>query len=733
MRRHQQCVLGLGISILGVLILSPALMGQASSDSQKAVGIPTDWSHHHVIFSRPATPEQARRVEKHERYWQQQRRRSPAKLREAATLRDVENGDALLPELRLDPSEWFGGKNKNHQGFKGDWAQDIGPGATVGDINYPAKFSFSATTANCIGAPQPDFVVYPTGLPGTSSQASIVAYDNIYSGCSGDGAVPTVYWAYNTDNGSVTSSPVFSRDGTQLAFVLTGGGYASRLVLLKWAASTTDSVGSPTSLPRLTNAAYPTCTAPCMTATALRDPLGAVQSVTYSSVFYDYDSDTAFVGDDGGWLHQFNPVFNGTPAEVKSAGWPVQVNPISPTPLTSPVFDDTSQKVFVADNGGFLYRVGPLTAAVADSSGPLDVSSENDGGPGIVQGPIVDSSAEVVYVFASSDGSGLCQSGNDCTAVYELPVNFAENATGHEVVVGESTLSGNPPTPLFIGGFDSTYLNSVNASGHLYVCGNTGGPPILYQVTIQAGVAQSLSTGGPVLSNAFTPCSPVTDVLNPNASGGATEWIFASAEADGISVGCSAGGCIFNFKDTPWLPATTYAVGQEVLDSRLRIEVVTVGGISGGTTPAWSATIGGTTSDGGVTWLDQGPVTAVPYASWTATHNYTKGNPILDPNGNIELVTSSGTRTSGGTRPTFNTTPGGTTSDGTGGLVWTNVGAIATAAITEDGGTSGIIWDNTVGTGTLAGASQVYFSTLSGGCGAGTDGCAVQASQSALH
>src|SRR5208283_4863824 len=90
MRRHQQRVLGLGISILGVLILAPVLAGQASPDSEKSAGLPTDWSHHHVIFSRPATPERAQKVEQDERYWQQQRRQSPAKLIEAARVRDAE-------------------------------------------------------------------------------------------------------------------------------------------------------------------------------------------------------------------------------------------------------------------------------------------------------------------------------------------------------------------------------------------------------------------------------------------------------------------------------------------------------------------------------------------------------------------------------------------------------------------------------------------------------------------
>ncbi|MGC2367327.1 MAG: hypothetical protein WA555_20155 [Candidatus Sulfotelmatobacter sp.] len=95
------------------------------------------------------------------------------------------------------------------------------------------------------------------------------------------------------------------------------------------------------------------------------------------------------------------------------------------------------------------------------------------------------------------------------------------------------------------------------------------------------------------------------------------------------------------------------------------------------------------------------------------------------------MVTTAGP--SGLTIPTFNSTAGGTTTDGT--VTWTNVGAIGTAALPAAGGTSGIIIDNIVGSGTLAGASQVYFSTLSDqtcATSGGSGGCAVQASQSAL-
>jgi hypothetical protein len=236
---------------------------------------------------------------------------------------------------------------------------------------------------------------------------------------------------------------------------------------------------------------------------------------------------------------------------------------------------------------------------------------------------------------------------------------------------------------------------------------------------------------GPFLSNSPESCSPVTDFMNPNAGGG-NEWLYASVEDVGIASGCSVGGCIFNFKDTPWLPSTVYTVGQEILDSHFQIQAVAVGGTSGATVPTWQH-VGLTTTDGTVQWICQGVASAITLPAWLAGHSYSLHNKILDNNNNVQFASVAGK--SGGTIPTFNQTPGGTTSDGTNGLVWTNIGSIATADMPASGGTSGIIIDNTVGTGTLAGASQVYFSTLSDqACGtSGTGGCAVQSSQAGLH
>ena len=213
------------------------------------------------------------------------------------------------------------------------------------------------------------------------------------------------------------------------------------MVLLKWAASTTetvaipDPVGHPRSvlfLPR----------SPCRAELDLIDGV-SFPTDTNSSIFVDYPSDTAFVGDDSGYLHKFNPVFNSTalnpPSEVTGGGWPVQVNPGTPTALTSPVYDSVTGNVFVADAGGFLYSVNSSTAAVTQSA-LLDYSVAFDvpAGPGIVEGPILDYTAGQVYVFATSDGSGLCAGGADCAAVYQLPTSFTAGDTGLEAVVGSS-------------------------------------------------------------------------------------------------------------------------------------------------------------------------------------------------------------------------------------------------------------------------------------------------------
>ena len=230
-----------------------------------------------------------------------------------------------------------------------------------------------------------------------------------------------------------------------------------------------------------------------------------------------------------------------------------------------------------------------------------------------------------------------------------------------------------------------------------------------------------------------TGCSPATDIPNPNVTGGATDWIFASVQNNGLGTIFAPGGCLMNFKNQPWPASTVYAVGQQVLDTHFQIQTVRVGGTSRATTPPWSLVVGATTTDNTVRWLNQGRQVVV-HNTWLPAHTYALNAVIVDSNGDIQLVTTAGTsRTALQGHPTWSLVVNAITADNT--VRWRNLGSVASASLATSGGASGIIIDNTVGTDTMAGASQVYFSTQGNQtCGtSGPGGCAVQASQPALQ
>ena len=696
--------LGYCAGVLGLVALGWILTGQAARPSHQ--GQPMDWTHRHVIFSQPSTDAQAAAVMHDPRYWQQFNRQH------------------FVRTLNVGQADLNSGLFANAPGSQGAWSENLGSGANAGAGVYPAKYSFSVTTANCGGtAARPDTVVFSTGLAGKATQANIVAFDNLYAGCGG--TVPQVYWAYNTGIGTgwqILTSPISSEDGTQVAFVQRSGGVAY-LVLLKWAPGGT--ISSPIAPVNITNLSlYRGCTAPCMTQIELMTGGSLVTAMddTTSSVFPVYGLDVIWVGGEFGWLNKFTGVFKGTPARVTTGGFPVQV-PVGGNLFTSsPVYDFASNSVFISDTGGFLDRVSS-TGAVT-TSGQLDFGI--GGSATVIASPVVDSTSGKVYVFASSDGTNA--------AVYQLPTNFAAGSTGTKITVGVSSAS---PNPMFAGEFDSSYFGSGTATGNLYVCGNTGGAPTLYRIPINAGT-MAAAVAGPVLSSSTTTgCSPVTDVPNPNVTGGATEWIFASAQASGLGNSCGGGGCAMNFLNTPWLPSHAYTVGQQVLDSRFNVETCRVAGTSRTAAqgpPAWNAAVGGSTTDGTGTlrWINQGPQAAA-HGAWQASHAYVVGNSIIDSNGNVQVVTTAGTSKTG-THPTWQTTIyAPNTFDGS--VRWRNGGLPATSSLATAGGTGGIIVDNVVGSTTLGGASQIYFSTQSNqSCitSGTTGGCAMQASQAAL-
>ena len=637
---------------------------------QSTLAGPSDWSHHHLVFSQPGTAEEALQSATYDRwlalmndprYAMQQRKRNgrrpplltspqlaptdlehacleefPGEIADARAPMAEEDfpGGVLprglahallpppaprsqpLPESReLSGCEHAPKENRFHY----DWSETEGNNGTTGLGNYPA--TFTSVSASCTT----DFAAYNTGLSGSSSQASIIAYNHLYSGCS---SRPSAYWAYNT-GGTIVTSVVLSADGTQAAFVQNNSGVAS-LVILKWASGGT--LTSPTTLS--SNGSYPNCTAPCMISLMF----SGSPSDTYSSPFVVYGANTIYVGDDAGSLHKFSNIFSSsTPAEATSP-WPVTLNPSTDAALGSPVYDSVSGNVFVGDylaNIASSCQPGVHTAAgpcgylysVNAGSGAVVQSAQLDYNSGIYDSPVVDSSAGTVYAFVGDDGSSNCSSG-PCAAVFQFPVTFSAGATGTKATVGagyEFLMSGN---------FDNQYFTSNNPlspTGHLYVVGGTGPQNnTLYAITITNNVMTAGSaTAGPVVatnySNSYYAAGlPVTEFCNNG-----TNECTASQGTDYLFVGVLAFGSSFSSN-----PCTGQSLG--------------VGCVMGFTIPASG------------------------------------------------VVASSAT-------------PNG--------------------ALAESGGTSGIVVDNGA-----AGASNIYFSTLlNQTCTGGTGGCSVSATQAALH
>ena len=281
---------------------------------------------------------------------------------------------------------------------------------------------------------------------------------------------------------------------------------------------------------------------------------------------------------------------------------------------------------------------------------------------------IVDASAGREYEFIGND-SPTNGAGNG--GVYQFTTDVTVAPV--ETTVGTGSTTG---VPVFSGAFDNTYFSSANGAsptGNLYVCGNSGADPTLYQVPITSNTMAGTSVVvAAVGGTSGSQCSQVTEIYNPNVTPGTTppnppfDFLLLSVAANGSATGCAGGACVMNTIATQWQPTHVYTLGQEIMDNRQQyhIQRVTTAGTSGATEPGgtWSHT-GGNTTDGTVHWTDEGLV--------LATANST-GLPAA-------------------------------------------------------GGTSGLVVDNVL---LGSGFSQFYFSTLANSAACGTTvGCAVQASQ----
>ena len=506
------------------------------------MSLPQDWSHRHLVFTPPSSIEQAWKLQQEPRFWHQV-------LSRIASARQQDEDDAA-DFVGRHGGHGHGRKNLEHP----DWGMSLLSGGKAGAGVYPAKFTFDINaTPSCTN----DYVAFTTSLAGSSTQPSIVAFDELYSTqgsvgglCSQNG--PSVKWAYNTGTGTVLTSPVLAGDGSKIAYVETAASGAI-LHILKWkpgAAATVQGTLNAPSTPDTTltaGQAWNTTNCPAANSCVVNIAFSGATQDTRSSPFYNYSTDELYVGDNSGNVHKFTGVFNGTPAEA-GAPWPVLPSG-NKNILSSPVFDSATSKVFVADSGGLLFSIS--------STGTVTASNRVAFRSGFVDSPIVDSSAATVYVFGSADTNA----NNTNAAVWQFSTAFAVGASGSEIQLGAGVAAAG--NSFFGGSFDNIYFTSANSAsptGNLYVCGNPGGNATLYRVPITANVMGTASVMTTAMSTASTTCSPITEISN-----GSTDWIFVSVQASPNilpPIGCPAlaSGCVMSFNVTAGTtPAATAA------------------------------------------------------------------------------------------------------------------------------------------------------------------------------
>jgi hypothetical protein len=454
------------------------------------LSLPVDWSFNHVIYTgnlkSDHTAEHATKMKNDPRLfhsWLLQGHLPTAKSMVNRAISEANNPGSKKP-------------TKPHR----DWSLSLGSGGIAQNMS-PAKFSFNIgstlTTANCVS----DFVVFGLNVAGTATQANIVAIDNLYSGTSPTGlcgTAPTVKWAYKVatlTSGEITTSPVLSLDGTQVAFVESNGS-ASVLHVLKWLDSN-GTVGAPVTPTAVTSTVG--CTAPCMVSLEYDSSHGT----TLSSPFYDYQVDDAlYVGNDNGELFRITGIFGGTPAVATTNGWSATGVAVAAAAvkMTGAILDFNSGNIFVGGSDGKLYAVLSTNAATQHS---IAVGSGNADGGGIVDAPDIDGFNGTVLAYAAANATDV---GGTSLAANTSAVTVQANTTTpfglpQVATIGEGTLGTITNLNTHSGTFDNSYLSwsgSGANTGHFYVIGtaNAATSPTLYQLPFSGVASVSPNAGG---------------------------------------------------------------------------------------------------------------------------------------------------------------------------------------------------------------------------------------------
>jgi hypothetical protein len=511
---------------LPIVFVLLSLVSSAPAQDAPHYGIPIDWSSHHVISSAADNVD-----------LQQAIRRDPRQVYNWM----LHNRGRAQQMMALRPQGTATKATTTKKGVTSvDWSFPLGNG-TVPLHAYPAKYSFDTTSAqaSCTN----DYIVYGLAVGGTSSQPNLVRLNNIYAGTGGlCGSVPTLESAYNVttvSGGIVETSPALSYDGTEVAFIESGSG-ASVFHVLTW--GTTGNNGTFTS--NLYTAVAPGGGVNNASMTSLSY---SSSSTTYSSPYIDYLGDRAFFGDDNGNIYVTTCVFRCVSAPAIATGWPVTV--AAGVKMSPPVWDSTSNKIFVGGSNGKLYSLDLATCPSTCIPGSITVGANNANG-GVFDGILLDSTFETLFAFAGDSGTG-----NKNGVMVQTDVNFSFTITFS---------FGAPPFPIYAGVLDDAYyqnaIGNATVSGNIFSCGALGGSnqPDLYWVTM-AKLTGNLSVTNPpkmngpnskvnVPGNPGIGCNPLTEFKN-----GTTDRLFLSQSSlpnNKCVNGQAANGCAMMYNIT---------------------------------------------------------------------------------------------------------------------------------------------------------------------------------------
>lgn len=124
-----------------------------------------------------------------------------------------------------------------------------------------------------------------------------------------------------------------------------------------------------------------------------------------------------------------------------------------------------------------------------------------------------------------------------------------------------------------------------------------------------------------------------------------------------------------------WTPNTSYPTWAYVVDSNNNVEVnLGISGTSGTAEITWPAAPGARIKDGNVTWTNEGPILT---GGWTPNATFSGPSVIVDPTGNLQVLTASTPFTTGPEMPVWNAIVGGAAPDGSSVAAWTCIGAAA--------------------------------------------------------